>query len=105
MELGLPMAYEFGWLGMRVTPMPIPGKGTPDRCSTQAMGNDKGGGGDSQGSRKLKERRQTPSIKFVFRQMKRKDWKKKSSEKAVKRRGEGKEEMGWICESTTLLLV
>lgn len=30
--LGLPMHYEFGWLGVRI--IPIIGKGTPDRSSS-----------------------------------------------------------------------
>jgi len=32
-KLGLGMRFEFGWLGVRVTPMP--GKGTPDQVSTE----------------------------------------------------------------------
>lgn len=33
-KLGLGMHYEFGWMGVRITPIPGTGKGTPDQSSS-----------------------------------------------------------------------
>jgi len=34
-QLGFGMTCEFGWLGVRIIPIPVSGKGIPDRVSTE----------------------------------------------------------------------